>query len=152
MKRRQFIKQGIAALATLAVGEAILLTPEEAAAASRKISQPDMPPARQPVDYRNIQRVPSTCLNCSTVCGIVGLVQNGELLAIEGNLVPGGLRRAEVLHARAHLRAIEVAWVQVRAHALNGEIHHGVGVGVAQSPIDDAILLTAAINQCGAHQ
>ena len=85
MNRRQFIKQGIAALATLAVGEVILLTPEEAAAASRKISQPDMPPARQPVDYRNIQRVPSTCLNCSTVCGIVGLLQNGELLAIEGN-------------------------------------------------------------------
>lgn len=85
MKRRQFIKQGIGALSSLALGELILLTPDEAIAASRKICQPGLAPALPRIDYKNIQRVPSTCLNCSTVCGIVGLVQNGELLSIEGN-------------------------------------------------------------------
>lgn len=86
MKRRAFIKSGMAALSTLAVGEIILLSPEDAAAASGRKDAPPAPAARRrPIDYRKLQRVPSTCLNCSTVCGIVGLVQDGELMAIEGN-------------------------------------------------------------------
>ena len=76
MKRRQFIKQGIAALATLAVGEVILLTPEEAAAASRKISQPEMPPARQPGFSATSptspasRRTPSPCREASKACAV----------------------------------------------------------------------------------
>lgn len=84
MKRREFIKHGIGALSSLAVGELILLTPDEATAATHRQRHP-APPTAARIDYRQLQRVPSTCLNCSTVCGIVGLVQNGELVAIEGN-------------------------------------------------------------------
>src|SRR5574343_1527834 len=84
MKRRTFIKSGIGALSSLAPGETILLMPEMAEAAARQRPAGTVPPAPA-IDYRRLQRIPSTCLNCSTVCGIVGLVQNGELMAIEGN-------------------------------------------------------------------
>jgi len=85
MKRRQFIKRGMAALSTLALGEIILLSPAEAAAATgRKAAQPAAA-GRRRIDYRTVKRVPSVCLNCSTVCGIVGLVEGNEVVAIEGH-------------------------------------------------------------------
>jgi thiosulfate reductase/polysulfide reductase chain A len=89
MQRRRFIKSGLQALATLAVGETILLTPQEASAAgadplnyavdaqgtSRKLRP----------DYKKAKLVKSVCLNCSTVCGIEGFVEDGKVVKIRGN-------------------------------------------------------------------
>lgn len=83
LDRRDFIKIGIASLTTLGVGELILLTPgghicaddeEEAKVAPRKVN-----------DYRKAQKVTGVCLNCSTVCGIVGYVIDGKLVKVAGN-------------------------------------------------------------------
>src|SRR3712207_2500997 len=89
MERREFLKIGIGALATLQVGEVIRLTPGEAAAAPlspaerRRPGQNGTP--KVPNDYRRAERVPGVCLNCSTVCGIVGYVIDGKLVKVGGN-------------------------------------------------------------------
>lgn len=90
MDRRDFIKVGIGTLATLGVGEVIRLTPGDLAEAAvptpeqrRRPGQPGIPKA--PHDYRQAKRVPSVCLNCSTVCGIVGYVIDGKLVKVGGN-------------------------------------------------------------------
>jgi thiosulfate reductase / polysulfide reductase chain A len=85
MERRQFIKTGIGALAGLAIGERILLRPGEAAlAADPVLPQPRTLP-KIPHDYRRAEKRPSVCLNCSTVCGIVGYVLDGKLVKLGGN-------------------------------------------------------------------
>ena len=89
LDRRDFIKSGIGALGALGVGELILLTPGAAAE----------PPARLPSrkrrigkatakiknDYRKAEKRTSVCLNCSTVCGIVGYMIDGKLVKVAGN-------------------------------------------------------------------
>ena len=84
MERRGFIKNGVGALATLAVGEWILLSPAPAQAMNYR---PLADGARRKIknDYRNATRIKSVCLNCSTVCGIEGFVQNGKVIKIRGN-------------------------------------------------------------------
>ncbi|QBE62723.1 molybdopterin-containing oxidoreductase family protein [Pseudoduganella lutea] len=89
MERRQFIKSGMGALATLAVGETILLTATEASAA---VTEPlNYAPAADGTlqkvrpDYSKAKSVKSVCLNCSTVCGIEGFVQDGRVVKIRGN-------------------------------------------------------------------
>lgn len=88
MKRREFLKHGIGALSTLAVGEIIVLTPGEAATdasvagESRKSARRKM---RRPHDYRKAKVVRSVCLNCSTVCGIEGFVIDGKVVKVRGN-------------------------------------------------------------------
>jgi thiosulfate reductase / polysulfide reductase chain A len=90
MQRRNFIKSGIGALATLAVGETILLTPQPAAAAMReeplnyKLNAAGNP-RKTRTDYRTAKRVKSVCLNCSTVCGIEGFVVDNKVVKIRGN-------------------------------------------------------------------
>lgn len=79
--RRDFIKVGIGAMATLAVGEIIWLAPGEVVYA-------EPPPKREPKipnNYRKAKKITSVCLNCSTVCGIVGHVIDGKLVKISGN-------------------------------------------------------------------
>src|SRR5262245_3796607 len=84
--RRDFIKVGIGALSSLAVGELILLQPGEAAerlpTRKRRIGRGT---PKVPHDYRRAKRVPSVCLNCSTVCGIVGYTIDGKLVKLAGN-------------------------------------------------------------------
>jgi thiosulfate reductase / polysulfide reductase chain A len=82
LNRRGFVKVGIGALATLGVGEIIRLSPGELAAREAEPS-PERPPA--PNDYRRATVVPSVCLNCSTVCGMVGYVIDGKLVKVAGN-------------------------------------------------------------------
>lgn len=89
MERRQFIKSGLGALATLAVGETILLAPGDAAAGpadplNYAVDAEGRASKVRP-DYRNAQSVKSVCLNCSTVCGIEGFVQDGKVVKIRGN-------------------------------------------------------------------
>lgn len=80
--RRTFLKTGIGALAGLRLGEVIRLWPGPAAGAQEE-PEPDGPP--RPNDYRRARRIPGVCLNCSTVCGIVGYVIDGRLVKVSGN-------------------------------------------------------------------
>ncbi|HXT59909.1 MAG TPA: molybdopterin-dependent oxidoreductase [Pirellulales bacterium] len=81
--RRDFVKIGIGALASLGLGETILLAPGETAAAETKPVQQVAP--KTPHDYARAKRTPSVCLNCSTVCGIVGYVIDGRVVKLAGN-------------------------------------------------------------------
>lgn len=84
MDRRSFIKSGMGALATLGVGELIFLTPSTANALSYR-ALPDGRKRKLKNNYRTATRITSVCLNCSTVCGIEGFVQNGKVIKIRGN-------------------------------------------------------------------
>ncbi len=95
MKRREIVKRGFAALASLAVGETILLTPDDAQAAwwnrkkepygQRKAVRRPSGKGRLKNDYSRATIVKSVCLNCSTVCGIQGYVIDGKLVKVGGN-------------------------------------------------------------------
>lgn len=90
--RRRVVKGGLSALSTLAVGQTVLLAPSEAEAAStrklvgqRKAQRRPSGNGRRVNDYRRAKVVRSVCLNCSTVCGILGYVIDGELVKVAGN-------------------------------------------------------------------
>lgn len=89
--RRGFIKTGIGAMASLALGETILLAPGEVAAADglqddSTTSGPKTKAFSKALhDYLRAERKPSVCLNCSTVCGIVGYVLDGRVIKLAGN-------------------------------------------------------------------
>ena len=96
--RRQVMKQGLAALATLAVGETIWLTPSPAEAAfpffgpkkkaligQRAAVRRANGNGRIKNDYSKAKIIKSVCLNCSTVCGIQAYVIDGKLVKIGGN-------------------------------------------------------------------
>jgi thiosulfate reductase / polysulfide reductase chain A len=89
MTRRAAIKAGIGALASLALGEQILLWPGEAAEAEgSRLPRPrpgETGQPKQPHDYRRARQVTGVCLNCSTVCGIVGHVIDGKVVKLAGN-------------------------------------------------------------------
>ena len=95
MKRRDVIKRGFGALASLAVGETILLTPDDAQAAwwnrkkepygQRKAVRRPSGKGRLKNDYSRATIIKSVCLNCSTVCGIQGYVIDGKLVKVGGN-------------------------------------------------------------------
>ncbi|HJT34891.1 MAG TPA: molybdopterin-dependent oxidoreductase [Pirellulales bacterium] len=87
LDRRGVLRMGIGALASLALGECIVLRPGETAAAADRVArrpgQPGIP--KTPHDYRHATQVTSVCLNCSTVCGIVGHVIDGQVVKLAGN-------------------------------------------------------------------
>jgi thiosulfate reductase / polysulfide reductase chain A len=90
--RRRFVKSGLSALSTLAVGETIALAPGAAQAAQtreligqRKAQRRPGGRGRLPNDYSKAKIVKSVCLNCSTVCGIQGYVIDGQLVKVGGN-------------------------------------------------------------------
>ncbi|MEA3119197.1 MAG: thiosulfate reductase / polysulfide reductase chain [Paraburkholderia sp.] len=86
MKRRDFIKSGIAAMADLKLGEVISLgTGAAVGAASVAAALYLDRPKKRPHDYRKAKIVRSVCLNCSTVCGIEGFVIDGKVVKIRGN-------------------------------------------------------------------
>jgi thiosulfate reductase / polysulfide reductase chain A len=92
--RRGFIKRGMAAMSTLAVGETILLGMNEAQAFWK--TNPELVGQRKAVrrvngkgrlknDYSKATIVKGVCLNCSTVCGIQGYIIDGKLVKVGGN-------------------------------------------------------------------
>jgi thiosulfate reductase / polysulfide reductase chain A len=93
--RRVFLKQGLAALSTLALGETILLTSEDANAffwnskkdvyGQRKSVRRPNGKGRLKNDYSKAVIKKGVCLNCSTVCGIQGYVIDGKLVKVGGN-------------------------------------------------------------------
>lgn len=96
MKRRDFIKRGFGALATLQLGETILLAPDNANAqlfgpkkrelyGQRKAVRRANGKGRLKNDYSRATIVKGVCLNCSTVCGIQGYVIDGRLVKVGGN-------------------------------------------------------------------
>ena len=90
MQRRTFIKTGIASLASLALGELILLRPGEILADTMTPLNPAQMAARirrtkKPNDYSKAKKVPGVCLNCSTTCGIIGYVIDNKVVKINGN-------------------------------------------------------------------
>jgi anaerobic selenocysteine-containing dehydrogenase len=80
--RRAFIKTGISSLATLGLGETICLT---LGGCAHTDPEPSPGPVPEPNDYSRALRKTGVCLNCSTVCGIVGHVIDGKLVKISGN-------------------------------------------------------------------
>jgi anaerobic selenocysteine-containing dehydrogenase len=84
MDRRSFIKSGAGSMAGLALGELISLTPASANALAYR-TLPEGEKRKLRPDYRRARRVASVCLNCSTVCGIEGFVQDGKVIKIRGN-------------------------------------------------------------------
>ncbi|WP_286788834.1 MULTISPECIES: molybdopterin-dependent oxidoreductase [unclassified Pseudomonas] len=87
MKRRTFIKSGMAALAQLKLGEYIYLgvgTAVGAGGVAAALAM-DPPPRKTKHDYSQAKRVKSVCLNCSTVCGIEGFVIDNQVVKIRGN-------------------------------------------------------------------
>ena len=82
MKRRSFIKTGIAAFANLQLGEVILLT-VGATAVGAEVNT--LLSFKKKHDYSKAKVVKSVCLNCSTVCGIEGFVIDGKVVKIRGN-------------------------------------------------------------------
>lgn len=97
MKRRDFIKQGAVSIAALEMGGIIALTPQSTYAHSHELREPKTNVA---LDFKNITKVPSVCLNCSTVCGMNVLVKDGKVLGVEGN--PHDPNTQGKLCAKAH--------------------------------------------------
>jgi thiosulfate reductase / polysulfide reductase chain A len=95
MERREFMKTGLGALSTLALGETILLTPGDAKAfwgakkkelyGARKSVRNANGKGRKVNDYSKAEIRKGVCLNCSTVCGIQGYVIDGKLVKVSGN-------------------------------------------------------------------
>lgn len=87
MKRRSFIKAGIAALAGLKKGEYIYLGVGGALGAAAVGGALMTPSLTRKVknDYSRARSVKSVCLNCSSVCGIEGFVIDDRVVKIRGN-------------------------------------------------------------------
>jgi thiosulfate reductase/polysulfide reductase chain A len=89
LSRRQAMRVGIGALASLGLGELIVLRPGEVAAVAGETAPSQRPGERGtpkvPHDYRRATQVTGVCLNCSTVCGIVGQVIDGRVVKLSGN-------------------------------------------------------------------
>ncbi len=90
--RRGVLKGGLQAMATMAVGQTIVLTPSNAEAAAtrelvgqRKAQRHASGKGRLKNDYSRATKIKSVCLNCSTVCGIEGYVIDGKLVKVGGN-------------------------------------------------------------------
>jgi thiosulfate reductase/polysulfide reductase chain A len=81
--RRDALRTGCSVFAGLATGQVIRLAPDMFRWPSSAVEEDLELSAVN--DYRRAVRVPSVCLNCSTVCGIVGYVIDGKLVKISGN-------------------------------------------------------------------
>jgi thiosulfate reductase / polysulfide reductase chain A len=98
MKRRDFIQGNAVTLATIALGQTIVLTPSTAQAGmldwlrgtpklygQRKTVRRASGKGRVANDYSKAKIIKGVCLNCSTVCGIQGYVIDGKLVKVVGN-------------------------------------------------------------------
>lgn len=84
MNRRDFLVKSSVVIAALELGEIIHLLPNTLHA-STQIGKTNKPTLSK--NIQDIQKIPSVCLNCSTVCGMNILVHNGEVLGVEGNIL-----------------------------------------------------------------
>jgi len=83
MKRRTFIKNSALSMVGLQLGGVISLSPNAEAKSEETLL---LQTQRTLADsIQSIEKVPSVCLNCSTVCGINILVKDNKILGVEGN-------------------------------------------------------------------
>ena len=83
MQRRTFIKNSALSMATLPLGGIISLSPNAEASSEKTTLQQTQKTLADSI--HTIKKVPSVCLNCSTVCGINILVDDNKILGVEGN-------------------------------------------------------------------
>ncbi len=81
MNRRDFLKTSSISMAVLELGGIISLAPN---AQAREVKQTVKLNVLAD-NIKDIKRIPSVCLNCSTICGMTVLVKDGEVLGVEGN-------------------------------------------------------------------
>lgn len=82
MNRRDFLKNGLVGVAALELGGVIALTPNELSAKETKAPKEQNSLA---LNIKDAKKIPTVCLNCSTVCGMIALVKDGKTLGVEGN-------------------------------------------------------------------
>lgn len=99
MNRRDFIKTGAASIAALELGGIISLCPSAKADEIKDIKS-FLASNTLANNIKNIEKIPSVCLNCSSVCGMNVLVKDGEVLGVEGN--PNDPNAQGKLCAKAH--------------------------------------------------
>jgi len=99
MNRRNFIKIGAISIAALQLGDVISLLPNAHSAQTKNI-QSFLASNTLAKNIKNIERIPSVCLNCSSVCGMNVLVKDGEVLGVQGN--PNDPNAQGKLCAKAH--------------------------------------------------
>lgn len=75
LSRRQFLKVGAAAGAVAMVSGGTLMA-EDLQQGGKSVSR---------TTRKVRQAIPSSCFQCTTVCGIIGYVEDGRLVKIEGN-------------------------------------------------------------------
>ncbi|MEM9412358.1 MAG: molybdopterin-dependent oxidoreductase, partial [Planctomycetota bacterium] len=89
--RRQFLKLGAAVASS-----AVVASSSKSSAKPRRVRSKKKLPAKKsnshsligrpdPEKYKNTKQVPGMCQLCSTICGIIGHVKDGQLIKIEGN-------------------------------------------------------------------
>ncbi len=83
VSRRDFLKLTAAASAAAAAGELTL-------AQDKPAEQPSAPAKKskhkhRKIDYRKATAIPTICFGCTTQCGVLGWVQDGEVRRITGN-------------------------------------------------------------------
>ena len=84
MDRRDFIKTTALSIMAMQLGDIISLVPNAAASEVPKLTNFQTLNTLAK-NIKDIVKVPSVCLNCSSVCGINVLVKDGEVLGVEGN-------------------------------------------------------------------
>jgi len=97
MKRRDFLKNGVISMAALKLGEVTLLSPTQTNASELETFQDFDTLAK---NIKDVEKVPSVCLNCSTICGMNVLVKDGKILGVEG--LPNDPNSEGTLCAKAH--------------------------------------------------
>lgn len=97
MNRRDFLKA--ASVASLELGGIISLVPSAQANEVQPLTNFTTQNTLAK-DIKDVTKVPSVCLNCSSVCGMNVLVKDGEILGVEGN--PNDPNAQGVLCAKAH--------------------------------------------------
>lgn len=99
MKRRNFIKATALSIAALELGEVISLIPNAQANEVKNITNFQTRNSLAK-NIKGIEKIPSVCLNCSSVCGMNVLIKDGEILGVEGN--PNDPNAQGKLCAKAH--------------------------------------------------
>lgn len=75
MNRRNFLKLGAAAGTMAAIGGGAIVSAEELLKAGKSFN----------TQNKVRQAIPSSCFQCPAICGIIGYVENGRVVKIEGN-------------------------------------------------------------------
>lgn len=86
LSRRDFIRLGLISSALLAASKSFLVLKKAEASFPIDDRGPLQPAAlSMRRNHRQLAAVPTSCLQCVAICGVIGYVDNGRLVKIEGN-------------------------------------------------------------------